>query len=104
MARHPYQASAEQSPLAAGRRLLEVYAIGSAAAHRHHAEGVRHTLALLRSTLSPGPAPELALSLSAIYDDVEAALQADQFDEVSRLFDELKGLWEARIRLENTRK
>jgi hypothetical protein len=99
--RDPYRESAGKSRAAAARRLLEVYAVGSRAALHRQPEGVRHTLALLRKTLDPSQAPDIALSLSAIYDDIEVALEREDYGEVSRLFEELRGLWLARINYED---
>ena len=101
MSRDPYSKSAGQSRVAAARRLLEVYAIGTRAALHRQPEGVRHTLALLRKSLDPSQAPDIALSLEAIYNDIENALEAERYGEVARLFEELRGLWLARINFED---
>ena len=95
---HPYQKSHDRSPGAAGQRLLEVYAIAARAAREKQPEPVRHALALLRSTLDAAASPEIALSLAALYHDIETAVDAGDFDTATRMLEELKGLWQARIR------
>jgi len=93
-----YGVSAEQSPTASGLRLLSVYETGARAAIHEQPEAIMQTLALLRKTLDADKAPDLALSLVAIYNDIEQATQEERFVDAARMFEELKGLWQAYLR------
>ena len=97
---HPYQSAQENAPEAAARRLLAVYDTAARAAIRQDRDTVLQALSLLRVTLEPAPSPEVALSLAAIYSDVEQAVSAADFDAAARILEELKGLWHARFRLD----
>jgi len=103
VARDPYQSIVEVSGRSNGERLLEVHQVACDAAIRKDAETIRHALALLRSTLQPAHAPELALSLMAVYEDIGKAVEKEDFATAAGLLEELRGLWKARIRIESFR-
>lgn len=98
--RNPYRSAAEAAPAAAAQRLLEVYRIAIGAAQNRQPEGVLQCLALLRSTLDARPSPEIALSLAAIYADIESAVNAEDFATATALLVELQAVWQARINAE----
>lgn len=97
MPRNPYQQAAQSSPQAAGRRLIEIYRIAGAAARRAEPAAIAQALALLRATLNPAASPEIALSLAAIYQDMDQALAAQDYPTLAHDFEALAYLWEARL-------
>lgn len=100
MPRNPYQSTAADSPQAAAKRLLKVYDLACQAAIAKDKQTIEHALALLRSTLNPNASPQLALSLAQVYRDVDRALHNDDFPTASRLLEETRGLWRARLKLD----
>lgn len=95
-----YLATAQDTPEAAARRLLEVYRLAIQAAIDHKPEGIRYCLELLRSNLRPDPNPELALSLLALYQDCESAALAGDFANAAEILESIRGYWLARMRLD----
>lgn len=100
MSHNPYQSAAADSPKAAAERLLTVYDLACKAAIAKDADTIHHALALLRSTLDPSACPELALSLLQVYRGIEHALQQEDFATASRMLEETRGLWRARLKLD----
>lgn len=100
MPRNPYQSTAADSPQAAAERLLQVYDLACKAAIAKDKQTIEHALALLRSSLNPSASPQLALSLAQVYRDIDHALRQDDFPTASRLLEETRGLWRARLKLD----
>lgn len=95
-----YSAAAAESPFAAAERMLKVYGLAIDAAIQRNATGVCHCIGLLRATIDPSVAPELALSLAAIYADIEKAAAEEDFAAATELLESLRGLWQARLKLD----
>lgn len=100
MAKDPYRKIAESTPREAGKRFLAVLDVALHSARNEQAEGVQHALSLLRATMDAGQSPEIALSMTAIYHDIESMIGSGDFAEASRHLLELKSIWEARLRIE----
>jgi hypothetical protein len=80
--------------------MLNVYGLAIDAAIQRNAAGVCHCVGLLRATIDPGVAPELAISLAAIYTDIEKAAKEQDFATAAELLESVRGLWRARLKLD----
>ncbi len=95
-----YQSVAKEHSKAAGQRLLQTYAIAIEANVQEDKETVIHCLELLKRTLDFKADPQLAHTLALIYKDCEVALGENRHDAVGEILDTVRGLWKARIKLE----
>ena len=96
-----YSKSRNDSPEAAGQRLIRVYELAIDAARRENAWGVRHCLGLLRHTLDPAADPNIALTLSELYTDCEQIIALKDFGQLMEILEHVKGLWIARMKLDS---
>lgn len=95
-----YQSVAGEAPDAAANRLLKAYDLAIQAAISHNSEGVLYCTQMLRSAIRAEVAPDLALSLTALYSDIETAAADKDFAAAAELLETMRGMWMARIKLD----
>ncbi|MCB1120897.1 MAG: hypothetical protein KJT03_05070 [Verrucomicrobiae bacterium] len=99
-----YKSVAREQSRAAGQRLLQTYRLAIEANAMEDKETVVHCLDLLKRTLDFNSDPGLCHTLNLIYQDCETALKEGRHDVVGEILETVKGLWQARIKLEEIAK
>lgn len=95
-----YKSIARDHSKAAAQRLLQTYQLAIEANAQEDKETVIHCLELLRRTLDFKIDPQLAQTLTLVYRDCEAALNEGRHDAVGEILETVRGLWKARVKLE----
>ena len=80
-----------------GKTLLLCYDRILEAAASHESTAVERGITLLEESLNYGPNPMLALHLLRLYQYLRHCLKQEQFSEICRVTESLRGLWEAGI-------
>ncbi|MBC2595040.1 hypothetical protein H5P28_12300 [Ruficoccus amylovorans] len=96
-----YRRHQADKPEARKKRLLRLYALAIRAAEEHRCDDLVHCLDILRAGLNPIAGLDLALSLHELYGDIERAARSGQYAEAAHSLESLKGLWDARARLDH---
>ena len=95
-----YKSIAREGSEAAAQCLLRTFDLAIEANIQRDRESVLHCLELLRRTLDFNADPQLAHRLTLVYQDCESALDENRFEAAGEILETVRGLWNARLKLE----